>query len=149
MIQFIKMSIDYGTTCIPTDFPFIMSMEQRARLRSIGDRLKSRRARSILPKKQRKSALYTGFTNPFDLKIMSAIINKMEKEQGDRTDWESYKWVVSDDSKFPYFITDFAHMTFLEVYEKDKEYVDFILKIRECTGFFKAFQDYCIIQNTK
>jgi hypothetical protein len=81
---------------------------------------------------------------------MSSIIVKMNKEQkGDLTDWANIKWEARDYTRFPYFMTEFKNQTFKHVYETNQEYVDFMKKITEATGIFKAFQEYCQIREPK
>ena len=62
------------------------------------------------------------------------------------TDWSDHTWKVRDDTVFPPCMTDFARMTFKQVYENDKGYVKFMNSVKEATGLFKAFQEYCKIR---
>ena len=71
----------------------------------------------------------------------------MDKEQGDGTDWENFKWEARDCTKFPYFMTDFKNQSFKQVYETKQVYVDFMKKVTGATGIFKAFQEYCQIRD--
>jgi hypothetical protein len=58
------------------------------------------------------------------------------------TDWKNVVWTPNEDSVFPYFINDFPNMTFKEVYDNNKDYVEFMLRVRNPTGLYKAFVDY-------
>ena len=63
-------------------------------------------------------------------------------------DWTNHKWEVADDTIFPSVMTDFAQMSFKQVYENDIEYVKFMRTIKEATGLFKAFQKYIEIRDS-
>ena len=54
-----------------------------------------------------------------------------------------YTWKARDDTRFPPIMAEFANQTFKHVYEINKPYVEYMLKIRKATGIYKAFQDYC------
>jgi hypothetical protein len=62
-------------------------------------------------------------------------------------DWTDHKWDVADDTMFPSIMTDFAQMSFKQVYETDPEYVKFIRVVTGASGLFKAFQEYIKIRD--
>ena len=46
---------------------------------------------------------------------------------------------------WPHGFMDIGGLTFDEVYERKKEFVDFAVNgMQNCSGLFKRFQDFCI-----
>ena len=51
---------------------------------------------------------------------------------------------MSDSTKFPAGFHDIGGQPFEWVYREKKEFVDFTLtEMRECSGIYKVWQDYC------
>jgi hypothetical protein len=53
-------------------------------------------------------------------------------------------WPIEDNTKFPTGFFDIGDLTFLEVYNTKKEFVDFIKLVDDATGLFGSFQNYCL-----
>ena len=116
----------------------IFSLEQEKRMGTVDGLMVAGCERRVLLANKRKSALFNSNPVPFNLTKMSSVINKMQPAN----EWTNYKWTAKDSTVFPSCMTDFAQMTFKQVYETDKKYVEFMRTIKEATGLFKAFQQY-------
>ena len=56
-------------------------------------------------------------------------------------------WPIEDNTKFPTGFFDIGDLTFLDVYNTRKVFVDFIQKVEDTKGLFAAFQKYCFERN--
>ena len=122
---------------------FIPSWEQRKCRKRTKAHFATSLVRGRMLEKRTKSRLFHENNSVFTLKNMSAIINKMGKELEEEKDWTNHTWLSTDEETFPEIFVEFAGQSFKEVYENEKDYVEFILSVREATGLFKAFQIYC------
>ena len=53
-------------------------------------------------------------------------------------------WPIADDTTFPVGFFDIGEMTFEEVYNSRKEFVEFIKLVDDASGLFSSFQSYCL-----
>ena len=53
-------------------------------------------------------------------------------------------WPIEDDTTFPVGFFDIGEMTFEEVYNTRKVFVEFIKLVDDASGLFCSFQTYCL-----
>ena len=62
-----------------------------------------------------------------------------------KTNTKYGNYPICNDTLFPEGFYDIGNMTFYEVYQVKKEFVEFIKKVDNAKGLFYSFQKYCLL----